>query len=295
MCTTEFMSSSSKAVPRELTNLRCRIFAMYLDDIDLKSIAHCLNEAGATDDVKVCVFKSGDGDNYEVDIKELQVCHDKTEANQEHGGHTICRCKEGEKGCKKSKADPDKAGSTSAPKPDPTNYCLAKYKVNDPKRKPVSVADAKKVSDERKAIIAAEAKDHADGHGILWTYNRQKDIAGANNGRFPTFDPATDFYPGRPNDVNIGTLCGTREQDFAAANAIAGLKCTPTGYTWHHHEDLGRMQLVKTSAHADEDHSGGVSIWKAAFCDKDPSAPKTDPALCSYPRKESLSPKCSNP
>lgn len=33
-----------------------------------------------------------------------------------------------------------------------------------------------------------------------------------------------------------------------------------TDYTWHHHQDLGRMQLVPVSFH-DVDHVGGMHLW----------------------------------
>ena len=35
----------------------------------------------------------------------------------------------------------------------------------------------------------------------------------------------------------------------------------PEGYTWHHHEEPGRMQLVDTEVHAKTLHTGGRSIW----------------------------------
>jgi len=35
----------------------------------------------------------------------------------------------------------------------------------------------------------------------------------------------------------------------------------PTGYTWHHHEDRGIMQLVDSQVHADTGHTGGKAIW----------------------------------
>jgi len=50
-------------------------------------------------------------------------------------------------------------------------------------------------------------------------------------------------------------------RDFKAANSIAGYSSTPKGYTWHHHQDYGRMQLVKTSIHSKTGHTGGWSIW----------------------------------
>jgi len=36
---------------------------------------------------------------------------------------------------------------------------------------------------------------------------------------------------------------------------------TPSGYTWHHHQETGRMQLVPTEQHEKSAHTGGKSIW----------------------------------
>ena len=36
---------------------------------------------------------------------------------------------------------------------------------------------------------------------------------------------------------------------------------TPDGYTWHHNEECGKMQLVKSDVHAQTGHTGGRSIW----------------------------------
>lgn len=36
---------------------------------------------------------------------------------------------------------------------------------------------------------------------------------------------------------------------------------TPTGMTWHHHENRGVMQLVDTYIHSKTGHTGGKSIW----------------------------------
>ena len=40
---------------------------------------------------------------------------------------------------------------------------------------------------------------------------------------------------------------------------------TPTGYTWHHNEEVGRMQLVKTEEHDKTQggaaHTGGKALW----------------------------------
>ena len=36
---------------------------------------------------------------------------------------------------------------------------------------------------------------------------------------------------------------------------------TPSGYTWHHHQDAGVLQLVEEEIHAKTYHRGGYSIW----------------------------------
>lgn len=40
----------------------------------------------------------------------------------------------------------------------------------------------------------------------------------------------------------------------------------PVGYTWHHHQDVGRMQLITRSAHGLAiPHTGGMSIWGGGY------------------------------
>ncbi|WP_343207166.1 HNH endonuclease [Bacillus inaquosorum] len=36
---------------------------------------------------------------------------------------------------------------------------------------------------------------------------------------------------------------------------------TPDGYTWHHHQDPGRMQLVDQKVHRKTGHTGGRHLW----------------------------------
>ena len=35
----------------------------------------------------------------------------------------------------------------------------------------------------------------------------------------------------------------------------------PKGYTWHHNEDVGKMQLVDSEIHQQTGHTGGRAIW----------------------------------
>jgi len=72
-------------------------------------------------------------------------------------------------------------------------------------------------------------------------------------------------YPAFPkklilHDVKIEPT-GSRSGDFRAANRKAGLSDTPLGYTWHHHQERGRMQLVPTDLHKGTPHTGGWAIW----------------------------------
>ena len=55
------------------------------------------------------------------------------------------------------------------------------------------------------------------------------------------------------------TQTGTRAGDFRAANEAAGLRSTPEGYTWHHHQDGRTMQLVPREIHAQTGHTGGFN------------------------------------
>ncbi|MFZ5553759.1 MAG: HNH endonuclease, partial [Bacteroidota bacterium] len=75
---------------------------------------------------------------------------------------------------------------------------------------------------------------------------------------YPDF--SKHLYQGGKNDVIIKPT-GTRDADFAAANKAAGYDATPKGYTWHHHQETGRMQLVDSEIHSQTGHTGGYSMW----------------------------------
>ena len=36
---------------------------------------------------------------------------------------------------------------------------------------------------------------------------------------------------------------------------------TPGGFTWHHNEEVGKMELVSEKDHAAANHTGGRAIW----------------------------------
>jgi RHS repeat-associated protein len=83
---------------------------------------------------------------------------------------------------------------------------------------------------------------------------------------FPVFEPK-HLHP-KTNSVRI-ELTGDRKVDEAFANRVAGFGSTPEGYLWHHHQQLGVMQLVKKDIHEGVGHSGGAKLWDllhGTFC-----------------------------
>ena len=63
-------------------------------------------------------------------------------------------------------------------------------------------------------------------------------------------------------------LWGAANKDPAVAGKFSGEQFeqirngdTPDGFTWHHNEECGKMQLVRSDVHAQTGHTGGRSIW----------------------------------
>lgn len=64
-------------------------------------------------------------------------------------------------------------------------------------------------------------------------------------------------------DTNLASALGISPKQIAQ---LPTLKKPPNGYTWHHHQDVGRMQLIKQSAHElARPHTGGMSIWGGGY------------------------------
>ena len=113
-----------------------------------------------------------------------------------------------------------------------------------------------RLNDSRRAEDSAE--DIANSRNIV----RNAHLAGENhpvtgipfdkNG-FP------DFSSVKTADVNIKPT-GKRRSDDKAANAEAGLEKTPENFTWHLHQDNGRMQLVPRDINTKTGYTGGFSI-----------------------------------
>ncbi len=84
---------------------------------------------------------------------------------------------------------------------------------------------------------------------------------------FPDFTPHA--YPNKTKAFQTITFSGKRNTDFKLANQAAGFgdtaSATPIGYTWHHHQDMKTMILVRTDVHNAFPHNGGVAVWKRVY------------------------------
>ncbi len=74
---------------------------------------------------------------------------------------------------------------------------------------------------------------------------------------FPEFEPYARRLPDGEKVITEVSLTGDIDKDFDLANAKFGWTMTPTGHTWHHHEDARTMILVPTKLHEAVRHTGG--------------------------------------
>lgn len=52
----------------------------------------------------------------------------------------------------------------------------------------------------------------------------------------------------------------TEQINAIKASATSKVEKIP-GYTWHHHQETGRMQLVDEAVHSAVNHTGGTKFW----------------------------------
>lgn len=82
---------------------------------------------------------------------------------------------------------------------------------------------------------------------------------------FPDFSPFMR-HPSGVKSVTIN-MTGTNRIDFRLANAAAGHpewgNRPPPGWTWHHHQDGSRMELVPSDINSLFSHLGGASIVRS--------------------------------
>ncbi|MCG7344020.1 HNH endonuclease [Sporosarcina sp. ACRSL] len=65
------------------------------------------------------------------------------------------------------------------------------------------------------------------------------------------------LYEAIQQNPSLAVELGFAEQDIQKLQSSV----TPEGYDWHHHEEPGRLQLVKEEEHGLTGHTGGRSIW----------------------------------
>ena len=58
---------------------------------------------------------------------------------------------------------------------------------------------------------------------------------------------------------------GTKKNfsDYEVQQILEGI--LPSGYTWHHNQKEGFMQLVETTIHNATGHTGGMSLWGVGY------------------------------
>lgn len=96
-------------------------------------------------------------------------------------------------------------------------------------------------------------KEHSDGST---TYRRNDGVEVTyNKDGYPDFSA---YRHPTVKDVQI-KFTGSRPKDDRLANAAAGIREKPVGYTWHHHQDGKTMQLIKTDVHSEFYHTGGMA------------------------------------
>jgi hypothetical protein len=54
--------------------------------------------------------------------------------------------------------------------------------------------------------------------------------------------------------------------DRTAVENLLKIAKPPDGYRWHHHQDVGRMQLITVGEHdLSIPHTGGMAIWGGGY------------------------------
>ncbi|MCY1080328.1 HNH endonuclease [Archangium lansingense] len=64
-------------------------------------------------------------------------------------------------------------------------------------------------------------------------------------------------------DPDLARELGLSSEEIARLPAQAD---PPNGFVWHHHQDVGRMQLIREGAHRlANSHTGGMAIWGGGY------------------------------
>lgn len=140
---------------------------------------------------------------------------------------------------------------------------------------------AEQTEHTRYNLITRNQSLEGDVHPVTGVPFEQKTITDAEGneatGVFPVFESSYDAQLPkdmlRSSDKEQFAECNKQlrdavDKDTETAKKFSGEQLeqikngdTPDGYTWHHNEECGKMQLVKTDIHAQTGHTGGRSIW----------------------------------
>lgn len=163
----------------------------------------------------------------------------------------------------------------------------AKDKIHDPARKPKITSTGKAIpyggTDNDAITIRNKKNVNSDGYLVKGNKQLKYDEDG-----FPVFNSKYDTVL---DDSHLGTQneyahfqaaneslarqinenpglsgeMGLSDRQVKFLQKIPPEGIAPPGLTWHHHQDLGRMQLVDEAEHKTFRHTGGMSIWGGGY------------------------------
>lgn len=136
-----------------------------------------------------------------------------------------------------------------------------------------NVIEAEKISTRNEKI---EGENHPET-GVSFERKIIETAEGEKEGVFPVFD--SEFTTELPEELLEATdnkqfnycneqLKDTVENDLELESKFDDEQLeqienedTPDGYTWHHNEETGKMELVDSETHAKTGHTGGKAVW----------------------------------
>lgn len=145
------------------------------------------------------------------------------------------------------------------------------------------LAEGDNVATAQDGDFLSTRNDQLDGqlHSVTGVYYEAQTVELPNGsevvGVFPVFDAVAEvqlpvelyestdanhfLYANQSLSISIDQdpSLGNQFTAFQLNQLNTGL--TPEGYSWHHHEQAGKLQLVDEETHSQSGHSGGRSIW----------------------------------
>ncbi|REL26564.1 hypothetical protein DXX93_08205 [Thalassotalea euphylliae] len=160
-------------------------------------------------------------------------------------------------------------------------------KIGDISRKPKLTNDGKVIpfGGQPSDAITIRNKKNLDENGYL--HRKGKKLKYDSDG-FPIFDSKFDTHiddihvnSGKPldhfrqanqnlakqlkNNPNLAKKLGLTDEQVAHILKVPPSSDPAKGLTWHHHQDVGRMQLIDRATHDTFRHTGGMSIWGGGY------------------------------